>query len=276
MQVVATNQNDIMRQLMQNEELHKEYEKRIEEFKQFVGEDHTGHDHADGEHDDSKDCYIRDHKKMLRKQCIVRNYEPLRIKWDLFIILLAIFNSVCIPINLAFHPPSMNTYLYKAVNQIVDVCFWFDILLTFRTTFKHPRTGDEITNPREIAKNYCSGTFLIDLISAINFAQVGMLVYPVAKEKHKVEKMFDGLVQTMVGKEPVHAVEMDAYEFISCLKLIRVLRLGKLISYLNESDEFKLQLRLFKLIFFFLLYCHISACLWYIVNRYNDKEWIPL
>ena len=67
-----------------------------------------------------------------------------------------------------------------------------------------------------------------------------MLVYPVAKEKHKVEKMFDGLVQTMVGKEPVHAVEMDAYEFISCLKLIRVLRLGKLISYLNESDEFKL------------------------------------
>ena len=36
------------------------------------------------------------------------------------------------------------------------------------------------------------------------------------------------------------AERMDAYDFISCLKLIRVLRLGKLISYLNESDDFKL------------------------------------
>ena len=65
--------------------------------------------------------------------------------------------------------------------------------------------------------------------------------------------------------------KMDSYDLISCLKLVRVLRLGKLINYLNESDDFKLQLRLSKLCFFFLLYCHISACVWYMANVYNDK-----
>ena len=32
----------------------------------------------------------------------------------------------------------------------------------------------------------------------------------------------------------------NTYNLIACLKLIRVLRLGRLINYLNESDEFKL------------------------------------
>ena len=69
---------------------------------------------------------------------------------------------------------------------------------------------------------------------------------------------------------------MDGFDFISCLKLVRVLRLGKLISYLNESDDFKLQLRLFKLIFFFLLYIHITSCTWHIMNVYYGSEWEPL
>ena len=69
---------------------------------------------------------------------------------------------------------------------------------------------------------------------------------------------------------------MDSYDFVSCLKLIRVLRLGKLISYLNESEDFKLQLRLFKLIFFFLVYLHVTTCVWYIVNIIYDSEWVPI
>ena len=141
--------------MIRNEEIHKGYQQVIHEFTQFVEEDHTGHDHAPGEHHDDDDkCYIRDHKKMLRKKCIVRNMEPLRIKWDLFIMLLAIFNSICIPIGLSFRPESFDTFIYKAFNLFIDACFWLDIILTFRTTFKHPRTGDEIISPKQIAQNY--------------------------------------------------------------------------------------------------------------------------
>ena len=38
----------------------------MDSFKEFVVEDHTGHDHAPGEpHDDGTKCYIREYRKKL-------------------------------------------------------------------------------------------------------------------------------------------------------------------------------------------------------------------
>ena len=150
-------------------QIDENYHNVVREFDQFTKDEHTGHDHSLVE-DHNEKYFIQLHRAKLRKRCIIRNLEPLRVKWDLFIIILAIFNSICIPISLAFNPPSMNTTVYKVVDQFIDICFWLDIILTFRTTYKHPRTGDEITNSWLIARNYCSGTFFIDVISAINFA----------------------------------------------------------------------------------------------------------
>ena len=50
---------------------------------------------------------------------------------------------------------------------------------------------------------------------------------------------------------------------VSCLKLFRILRLNRLITYLNSSDDFKLQLRLIKISFFIVLYIHCMACIWF-------------
>ena len=47
------SQNEIIEQMALNEEIHKVYQKQIEEFKIFFEEDHTGHKHA---------SFIRDHK----------------------------------------------------------------------------------------------------------------------------------------------------------------------------------------------------------------------
>ena len=157
----------------------------------------------------------------------------------------------------------------------MDYCFWLDILLTFRTTYKHPRTGDEIADPRKIAKNYISGTFWIDFVSSVNFEFLGSLIFPEAAYHHQANKAKEMIVSTLFDITVRKNGKMDSYDMISCLKLVRVLRLGKLINYLNESDELKLQLRLFKLCFFFLLHCHIAACVWYMVNVYNDDQWIP-
>ena len=40
--------------------------------------------------------------------------------------------------------------------------------------------------------------------------------------------------------EAEERIRDNTYNLIACLKLIRVLRLGRLINYLNESDDFKL------------------------------------
>ena len=55
------------------------------------------------------------------------------------------------------------------------------------------------------------------------------------------------------------------FVMLSCLKLIRILRLSRLIDYLNQSDDFKLQLKLAKMCFFVLVYLHFTTCLWFLI-----------
>ena len=101
--------------------------------------------------------------------------ETLRVKWDLFIIILAIYNSICIPISISFKPPSFDSWSVNSFNNFIDICFWLDIAITFRTTYKHPITGGEISDIKKISKNYISGQFWIDLVSTFPFEFIGEL-----------------------------------------------------------------------------------------------------
>lgn len=128
----------------------------------------------------------------------------------------------------------------------------FDILISFRTTFQNPYTGDEETNGWVIFNNYFFGRFWIDLFSTLPF--------------EAIVQWFPSLVANGQSSE---------YSVISCLKLFRILRLGRLINYLNSSDDFKQQLRLIKLIFFLMLYIHFCGCMWFFVSKSTGKKWIP-
>jgi hypothetical protein len=70
-------------------------------------------------------------------------------------------------------------------------------------------TGERISEPKQIAKNYIAGRFWIDLISTIPFESVV------------------GLFFEMDGKDE------KKFIILSCLKMIRVLRLSRLIDFLN-------------------------------------------
>lgn len=47
-----------------------------------------------------------------------------------------------------------------------------DILLTFRTTYYDPVSGDEIFDTRMIAKRYLMGRFIIDFLSTVPFDNI--------------------------------------------------------------------------------------------------------
>jgi len=56
------------------------------------------------------------------------------------------------------------------VNHLIDLLYFIDIAISFRTTYYHNTTGDEILNAKDIAKNYIlSFRFWIDLFSTIPF-----------------------------------------------------------------------------------------------------------
>jgi len=58
------------------------------------------------------------------------------------------------------------------------------------------------------------------------------------------------------------------------LKLFRVLRLSRIINYMNSTDEVKLSLKLFQLCLFLILYIHCTACLLFYIASI-DSEWLP-
>ena len=175
--------------------------------------------------------------------------HPYRVKWEWFIILLAIWNSITLPIEIAFETDFFQATYTQVGNHIIDGFFILDIILTFRTSYQNIHTGDEITNSKLIAINYMCGRFWIDLISAIPFEVVPLLF--VAPEQHTF---------------------VNDLKFITILKLFRVLRLERIINYMNTTDENKLSLRLIKLCFFLLLYIHISACFWFYLGNI-DQAW---
>ena len=64
------------------------------------------------------------------------------------------------------------------------------------------------------------------------------------------------------------------FQLLGALKLVRVMRLNKIITYLRSTEEFKAMLKLLKLIFFLVMYLHCFGCIWWLVVR-DDANWIP-
>lgn len=60
----------------------------------------------------------------------------------------------------------------------------------------------------------------------------------------------------------------------SILKLGRLLRIGKIISFLKTDGDFKAVLRIFKMILYLLVYLHCYTCLWWIIVK-ESRSWIP-
>lgn len=64
-----------------------------------------------------------------------------------------------------------------------------------------------------------------------------------------------------------------ALSIFNLLKLVRLLRLGRIISYLKINSSVKIGFRAIQLLVFYLLIVHWTACmLYYFVE---DIEWVP-
>ena len=98
-----------------------------------------------------------------------RHNNKVRMNWDLLIILLALYNCIMIPFNVAF-PDEQESTAMSVVNTLIDILFGLDIALNFRTTYINPLDNAEIVDPRRIALNYVkSNRFAVDLLASIPF-----------------------------------------------------------------------------------------------------------
>jgi len=163
----------------------------------------------------------------------------------MLIILLSTYNCLLLPVEFAFSPPAFELNWNKALQLCIDVIFFADIPITFRTTYVD--YGKEIFNPKKIAERYSKGSLMVDVVSCIPFDNIGM---------------------AMKVNDPT------TLQLLRLLKLSRLFRLSRIITYLQTYKSLKTTLRLVKLCFFLFLYVHCMACLWFWIVRF-DELWMP-
>ena len=75
----------------------------------------------------------------ITEPLLLRYDSKGKLRWDFLIILLALWNSISIPLEVAFpEMPFFQHTTYIAFGRIVDVLFAVDLLVNLRVTFIHP------------------------------------------------------------------------------------------------------------------------------------------
>lgn len=130
----------------------------------------------------------------------------------------------------------------------MDVLFAIDIIVNLRTTFVSEQTGNEVVEPSPIFVNYaCSGRFLIDLLASIPFD----LLIPASEEDN-------GNQTALLGS----------------LKLVRLLRLGRIVQYMKMRQGLKLGFKVFQMLGLLILIMHWVGCIHFKFVQDRDS-WMP-
>lgn len=98
---------------------------------------------------------------------IIRLTSEWRVRWDLFVMLLATWNCFAIPLEIGIDPDTSRGILWVLFNYLIDFIFVFDIILAFRTSYLYK--GEEITSVKKITIHYLTGRFMIDVLSILPF-----------------------------------------------------------------------------------------------------------
>jgi hypothetical protein len=80
--------------------------------------------------------------------------SPFKLYWDILIIIMALYNSIIIPVEIAWNDPFFGGIFEITIESFINMAFMIDIFLNFRITYISSVSGDEIFDPKKIALKY--------------------------------------------------------------------------------------------------------------------------
>ena len=170
-----------------------------------------------------------------------------------------LYDCIMVPVKNSFETISaIDQETNKTLNMIdalIKLVFFIDIILSFRKAYLMVRSGQEIKDPVLIAKKYLKFYFWIDLLSVIPFDLI---------------------------KGNPHL------RMVSLVKILRLFRLKKIISFMNLNVDTRALIRITQTIMTFIVITHWATCYFlYLVNipidddireqkkEFNYDYWIP-
>ena len=165
--------------------------------------------------------------------------------------IFVIYNSIYIPINIAFN---IDKPLAQCIiDLMIDVLFISDMLLNLRTTY-YDEENELVLDKKAIYRKYlCSTWFGIDVLA----------VFP-----------FDLVFQAQWTCGIPNATDNQDGSFTTVIKLLKALRLLRLVRFRKELDRLSgaALLRVAVALSIFLLVAHWVACVWWAVGTFGFYE----
>jgi hypothetical protein len=163
--------------------------------------------------------------------------QGFKLYWDLLIILLSIMNSFLLPLQFSLPNTFDNLKNLDIFDSFVDVLFVMDLFFNARTIYVDSKSDEYVYDGRRIFCNYLKNGFLIDAVASIPIDKLILLVS-------------SGGIDVTSGK------------FFSMLKLVRLLRLGRMIHYFSLNQGMKYGMKSLQMFIIIMVYINLAACLW--------------
>ncbi|XP_013401641.1 potassium/sodium hyperpolarization-activated cyclic nucleotide-gated channel 1-like [Lingula anatina] len=117
----------------------------------------------------SKDAIEAEQKRQQNtNKYIIHPFSKFRWFWDLFMVAVLSVTLIILPVNIAFFPNDPDSH-WEGMNIAVDVIFFIDIILNFRTGYIRSETEEVILSSKKITINYLKTWFFLDFISTVPF-----------------------------------------------------------------------------------------------------------
>lgn len=163
--------------------------------------------------------FVIPHNQKCNKQYLMNFSFTMKSQfktyWDLLIIVLAVWNGFQLPIEFAWPEVFEGKRRFSVSDRLTDLLFIIDIFINFRTQYRDLYTDEVITDTKKIAINYMKGRFWVDLMASIPF-------------------------DVIVGWFSKGGQANSNLKLVSMIKLTRLLRLGRMVTYLKASKSFAL------------------------------------
>jgi len=191
--------------------------------------------------------------KVVIRKYILHPKHKFKSIWDFYITMLLLFVSCSIPYTLAFYFGTTLSDTWTAVHYFIDFSFFVDIVIIFNSAY-YDENFNLVQDRKLIARNYLKGWFCVDFLSII---PTDLLDVEDFNQLFKIARF---------GR---------LYKLI---KLARVTRMLKLIKERNKIAKYfqsilRVNVGFDRLVFFILItfiMCHIAACLWILVAKFDD------
>ena len=214
--------------------------------------------------DEESKNFIKQDKFIFHPDCFFKEI------WDYIVFILLIYLVIVGPLTIAFD--SMNNLTFSIINYLVD-CFYFaDLILNFFVGY-YDFEENLILEFKKVFKNYLLSSFFLDLISGVPLNLIVLLI---------------------INNDSTTIAPQTPLNIITFLKLIRLFKLSMVFKFMKigrffnlghestkinillELTEDSTKLRIIKFAFYFMMFTHISTCIWIFMAKLDFPNWVVL